>query len=147
MAKEYHPQMHTAEHILNQTMVRMFKKGRSFSTHLEKKKSKCDYHFERDLTETEVLELEKKVNDIISQNLNVTEEIIDFEIAQKLYNLQKLPEGVTENVRIIKVGEYDACPCIGQHVANTNEIGRFKIISTGFENEILRLRFKLEQTN
>ena len=147
MAKEYHPQMHTAEHILNQTMVRMFNKGRSFSAHLEKKKSKCDYHFERDLTETEVLELEKKVNDIISQNLNVTEEIIDFEIAQKLYNLQKLPEGVTENVRIIKVGEYDACPCIGQHVANTNEIGRFKIISTGFENEILRLRFKLEQTN
>ena len=147
MAKEYHPQMHTAEHILNQTMVRMFKKGRSFSAHLEKKKSKCDYHFERDLTETEVLELEKKVNDIISQNLNVTEEIIDFEIAQKLYNLQKLPEGVTENVRIIKVGEYDARPRIGQHVASTNEIGRFKVISTGFENGILRLRFKLEQTN
>ncbi|MBI1932466.1 MAG: hypothetical protein HYS24_08005 [Ignavibacteriales bacterium] len=147
MAKEYHPQMHTAEHILNQTMVRMFNKGRSFSAHLEKKKSKCDYHFERNLTETEVIELEKKVNDIISQNLNVTEEIIDFEIAQKLYNLQKLPEGVTENVRIIKVGEYDACPCIGQHVANTNEIGRFKVISTGFENGILRLRFKLEQIN
>lgn len=147
MAKEYHPQMHTAEHILNQTMVRMFNKGRSFSAHLEKKKSKCDYHFERDLTETEVIELEKKVNDIISQNLNVTEEIIDFEIAQKLYNLQKLPEGVTENVRIIKVGEYDACPCIGQHVSYTSEIGKFKIISTGFENGILRLRFKLEQTN
>ena len=53
--KEYtEPRMHTAEHILNQTMVRMFDRGRSFSSHIEKKKSKCDYHFDRNLTSEEV---------------------------------------------------------------------------------------------
>ncbi|MBK8946704.1 MAG: hypothetical protein IPM32_15730 [Ignavibacteriae bacterium] len=145
MAKEYHPQMHTAEHILNQTMVRMFDKGRSFSAHLEKKKSKCDYHFDRNLSESENLEIERKVNEVISQNINITEEIIDFTEAEQKFNLKKLPNDVTEKVRIVKVGDYDACPCIGQHVSNTNEIGKFKIISTSFENEVLRIRFKLEQ--
>ena len=35
--------MHTAEHILNQTMIRMFGCERSKNTHIERKKSKCDY--------------------------------------------------------------------------------------------------------
>jgi len=63
--KQYNPQMHSAEHILNQTMVRMFKCGRSFSNHIEKKKSKCDYHFDRELNKEEVEEIERKVNDVI----------------------------------------------------------------------------------
>ncbi len=45
----YDPQMHTAEHILNQTMVRIFGCERSFPSHIEKKKSKCDYRFDRPL--------------------------------------------------------------------------------------------------
>ncbi|MBK7103766.1 MAG: hypothetical protein IPH62_00575 [Ignavibacteriae bacterium] len=147
MAKNYNEPMHTAEHILNQTMVRMFNKGRSFSAHLERKKSKCDYHFDRNLSDIEITEIEEKVNNIIKMDLDITEEIIDFAEAEQKYNLQKLPNDVTEKVRIIKVGDYDACPCIGQHVSNTSEIGRFKIISTSFENDILRLRFKLEETN
>jgi len=69
MNKEYDPRMHSAEHILNQTMVRMFNKGRSFSAHIEKKKSKCDYHFDRELTPSELVEIEGKVNEIIRQNL------------------------------------------------------------------------------
>ena len=41
--KLYNEPMHTCEHILNQTMVRMFGCGRSMNAHIEKKKSKCDY--------------------------------------------------------------------------------------------------------
>ena len=54
MSKEYDPFMHTAEHVLNQTMVRMFGCGRSFSSHLNADKSKCDYHFPRPLEDAEV---------------------------------------------------------------------------------------------
>ena len=68
MAKDYDPAMHTAEHILNQTMVRMFNKGRSFSNHIEKKKSKCDYHFDRMITAEETVEIELRVNDVIKSN-------------------------------------------------------------------------------
>ena len=72
--KQYHPQMHSAQHILNQTMVRMFNCRRSFSNHIEKKKSKCDYHFDKDLTEIEIKEIEQQVNEIIKQDLRVKEE-------------------------------------------------------------------------
>ena len=41
--KAEYPPMHTTEHILNQTMVRMFGCERSRNAHIERKKSKCDY--------------------------------------------------------------------------------------------------------
>ena len=141
--KKYDPKMHSTEHLLNQTMVRMFNKGRSFSAHIEKKKSKVDYHFDRALTENKIAEIQKRVNDIIKSNLDVREEFYPIEEAEKKFNLSKLPEDAGDNIRIIHIGDYDSCPCIGNHVKNTNEIGEFKIISTNYENGVLRIRFKL----
>ena len=141
--KSYDPQMHTAEHILNQTMVRMFGCERSFSSHIEKKKSKCDYHFDRTLTIGEELELVKQVNEVISRNLEVNEQFLSLDEAARKFNLSRLPEGSGDEVRIVTVGDYDACPCIGPHVKNSSEIGVFQLVSTSCENGILRLRFKL----
>jgi Ser-tRNA(Ala) deacylase AlaX len=141
--KQYHPQMHSAEHILNQTMVRMFNCGRSFSNHIEKKKSKCDYHFERDLMQSEIQEIEKRVDDIIKSNLEVVEEFYSKEEAERMFNLSKLPDDAGDNIRVIKIGDYDVCPCSGLHVSNTKEIGSFKIISTNFSDGVLRIRFRL----
>ena len=143
--KNYDPRMHTAEHILNQTMVRMFNRGRSFSAHIEKKKSKCDYHFDRNLTEEEISEIEKRVNEVIQKDLPVTEEFLPRSEAEKYFDLSKLPESAGEKIRIIHVGDYDACPCIGDHVKSTAEIGAFKIISTSFNDGVLRIRFKLQK--
>ncbi len=141
--KQYHPQMHSAEHILNQTMVRMFNCGRSFSNHIEKKKSKCDYYYDRNLTPAEIEDIELKVNNVIHQNLIVSEELYSKEDAETKFNLSKLPDDAGNKIRIIKIGEYDACPCSGLHVSNTNEIGKFKIISTDYNEGVLRIRFKL----
>jgi misacylated tRNA(Ala) deacylase len=141
--KQYNPQMHSAEHILNQTMVRMFNCGRSFSNHIEKKKSKCDYHFNRNLTEEEIQLLNKKVNEVIQQDLIVREEFFTKKEAQVKFNISKLPEDTGEKVRVIKIGEYDACPCSGLHVKHTKEIGAFKIFSSNFKEGVLRVRFKL----
>lgn len=142
--KDYDPQMHSAEHILNQTMVRMFNCGRAFSAHIEKKKSKCDYHFDHPITDKEINEIEKKVNEVISSNLPVSESFINREAAEAEFNLSRLPEEAGENIRIIRIGDYDSCPCSGIHVSNSGEIGKFSIISSSFENSVLRIRFKLE---
>jgi len=144
MAKEYDPRMHSAEHILNQTMVRMFNRGRSFSAHVEKKKSKCDYHFDRDLTPAETAELERRVNEVIAEGLPVREEFMPRAEASQQFNLSRLPEEAGETLRIIRIGEYDACPCSGAHVKNSGEIGGFRIISTGYEEGVLRIRFRLD---
>jgi alanyl-tRNA synthetase len=135
------PKMHTAEHILNQTMVRMFKTKRSFNAHIEKKKSKCDYRFDRFLTADEILELEKRVNDVIRADLPVTFETMEAELAKKLYN-SRAPES-EKDVRIVRIGDYDAVACIGKHVKSTKEIGRFKIISSDYNEGVLRIRYKL----
>ena len=141
--KQYNPEMHSAEHILNQTMVRMFTCGRSFSNHIEKKKSKCDYHFERDLTENELKEIENKVNEVIQSDVKVVEEFYPREEAEAKFNLSKLPDDATDRIRVIRIGDYDACPCSGLHVTHTKEIGRVKIISTSYDEGVLRVRFKL----
>ncbi|MGE5314290.1 MAG: hypothetical protein ACM3Q4_06330, partial [Acidobacteriota bacterium] len=128
--KNYHPASHTAEHILNQTMNRMFACGRAFSAHIEKKKSKCDYRFVRDLTEEEKGRIEAAVNDVIAQHLDVRERMLTREEASQNFNLSRLPEEAGNQVRIIEVGSYDACPCSGIHVSNTREIGKFSIASS-----------------
>lgn len=142
--KNYDPQMHTAEHILNRTMVNMFGTGRAFSAHLEKKKSKCDYHIDHDLSDDEIKTLEKKVNEEIKKSHNVSEEFILRDEAGVKYNLSKLPEEAGETIRIVHVGDYDECPCSGPHVKNTSEIPGFRIISHDFAEGVLRIRFKLQ---
>lgn len=141
--KNYHAPMHTAEHILNQTMVRMFGTERSFSNHIERKKSKCDYYFSRPLTEQEVNEINRKVNELIAMKLDIKETFITRTEAEQKYRLKKLPEDTGDTIRIVLVGDYDACPCSGEHVKNTSEIGVFGISTVSFENGVLRIRYKL----
>ena len=137
--------MHTAEHIINQTMIRLFGCGRSISAHIERKKSKLDYRLTACPTEEQIKTLEETVNQIIKQHLPVTIEFITQEDAKGRFDLERLPENASETVRIVKVGEYDECLCIGTHVANTSEIGTFKIISHDWneENKCWRMRYKL----
>lgn len=141
--KDYCEPMHTCEHILNQTMIRMFGCPRSMNAHIEKKKSKCDYVLSEVPTEEQISELVDKVNAVINQHLPVTIDFMDRKDAAQLVDLSKLPADATETLRIIRVGDYDACACIGQHVSNTAELGRFEIISHDFENNRWRVRFKL----
>ena len=141
--KTYNEPMHACEHILNQTMVRMFGSGRSVNAHIERRKSKCDYLLTQAPTAEQIAEITRKVNEIIQQNLPVTEELMSKKEAAKIVDLSKLPEEASETLRIIRVGEYDACACIGQHVDNTSKLGTFEIISHDFENGRWRIRFKL----
>jgi Ser-tRNA(Ala) deacylase AlaX len=143
--KEYYPPMHTAEHILNQTMIRIFGTERSFSNHIERRKSKCDYHFNRNLTENELCKLEDKINNVIEMNLDVTEELLNIEEANKRVNLDRLPQNHENIIRIVNIGDFDSCPCSGVHVKNTSEIGKVKIVSSSFTDNVLRIRFKLQK--
>ncbi|WP_291857205.1 hypothetical protein [Marinilabilia sp.] len=137
--------MHTAEHILNQTMVRVFGIERAFSSHLERKKSKCDYIFDRSLTHDEEKNIERQVNEQLKRHLPVEEHWLSKEVAEKNYNLKKLPEEAEDEIRIVTIGDYDVCPCIGAHVKNTSEVGEFVFVSTSYEAGVLRIRFKLNR--
>lgn len=148
MAKDYYPPMHTAEHVLNQTMIRLFGTGRNFSSHLNRDKSKCDYHFDRDLTPQEAQTLQNEVNGVLSKNLPVAEEMVTLNEAARIVDINKLPDEAKADpegrVRLVRVGDYDLCPCIGAHVENTGQVPPFRLVSHSFiEPDVLRLRFRL----
>ena len=142
--KEEYPPMHTAEHILNGTMVRLFGCPRSRNAHIERKKSKCDYLLDACPTEEQVARIEAAVNEVIGRHLDVTIEFMTREQAAAIVDLSKLPEDASETLRIVRVGDYDACACIGAHVGNTSEIGTFKILSHDFEDGRWRVRWKVQ---
>jgi Ser-tRNA(Ala) deacylase AlaX len=136
--------MHSVEHILNQTMDRMYQCGRCFNAHIERKKSKCDYRFDKTLSADEIERIQAQVNQIIQADLPVSESFVSFEEARNRFNIAKLPPDAGDRIRIVSIGDYDHCPCIGPHVASTAEIGIFNITSTAFEDGVLRIRFKLQ---
>ena len=137
--------MHTAEHLLNQTMVRMFGCPRSKNAHIEKKKSKCDYELPEAPTAEMMMEVERRINEVIDQHLPISIEFMSKSEAEQLVDLSKLPDEASETLRIVRIGDYDACACIGAHVNNTSEIGHFKILTYDYTEGRLRLRFKLTE--
>ena len=63
--------------------------------------------------------------------------------AEKLYDLDKLPENASEMLRIVHIGDYDACPCVGAHVESTKEIGVFRISSSRYQDGMQRIVYRL----
>ena len=145
--KQEYPPMHTLEHLINGTVSRMWNCGRAVSAHIEKKKSKLDFRMPHPPTEEQIRQLEAKVNEIISENVPVTYEYLTQAEALHRFDLTRLPADASEKVRAVRIGEYDECLCIGQHVANTSEIGKLKILSSDYdaERQIWRMRFKIEE--
>ena len=143
--KEEYPPAHTCEHILNRTMVNIFGCPRSRNAHIERKKSKCDYLLSACPTDEQVAAIESKVNETIASGLDVTIEFMDRARAAAIVDLSKLPDDVSETLRIVRVGNYDDCACIGSHVKNTSEIGTFRIISHDFNDGVWRVRWKVTQ--
>ena len=142
--KQEYPPMHTAEHLLNGEIARRYGCGRAFSSHIERKKSKLDYHLPEALSDDEIKSLEEYINDIVKKDLEVKEEFLSQEEAMKRLDMSRLPENASNIVRVIKIGEYDECLCAGTHVTKTSEIGNFRITSTRYQDGVQRIVFKLD---
>ena len=141
--QEYEP-AHTAEHLLNQTMIRMFGCERSRNAHIERKKSKINYNLNSCPTPEQVAEIERRMNELIQQDLPVTFEFVTRDNIPEGVVLDKLPEDASETLRIVRIGDYDICACIGSHVKTTKEIGTFKITSTSYNEGSFRIVYKVK---
>lgn len=140
--KEY-PPMHTAEHIINRAMDNHYHCGRSIEAHIERKKSKLDYHLPQSPTQEEIDQIQDTVNEVISRHLPVEMEYITQQEAIGRFDLRRLPDDASQNLRVVHIGTYDECLCIGDHVDNTSQIGKVKINSWTWQDKRLRIRFKL----
>ena len=143
--KEEFPPSHTAEHLLNQTMFRLFDCGRSYNAHVERKKSKMSFHLDRKPTRQEEKEIERRMNELIDEDLPVTFEFVTRDELPEGIALDRLPEDASETIRLVRIGDYDVCPCIGKHVRSTSQIGRFEMLGTNWDEHehSFRVRFKI----
>ena len=145
--KDEFPPAHTAEHLLNQTMIRMFGCERSKNAHIERKKSKISYILDRKPDRKAEREIERTMNELIEQDLPVSFEYVDRDNIPEDVSIDRLPEGATDTIRLVRIGDYDVCPCIGKHVRSTAQIGRFEILGTNWDEHehSFRIRYKVVQ--
>lgn len=145
--KEEFPPAHTAEHLLNQTMMRMFGCERSRNAHVERKKSKISYVLERKPDRRVEKEIETRMNELIAADLPVSFDYVRRDEVPENIVLDRLPDDASETIRLVRIGDYDVCPCIGKHVRSTAQIGRFELLGTNWDEEkhSFRIRFKIVQ--
>lgn len=157
--KEEFPPAHTAEHLLNQVMVRMFGCERSSNAHIERKKSKISYILDRKPDRKDEKEIERQMNELIAADLPVSFEfvtriqlegiILDAEEGSPdaLLSLERLPDDASDTIRLVRIGDFDVCPCIGKHVRSTSQIGRFEMLGTNWDQSArsFRIRYKVIQ--
>lgn len=145
--KEEFPPAHTAEHLLNQLMVRLFGCDRSRNAHIERKKSKMTFVVDHKPTRQEEKEIETEMNRLIELDMPVTYEFVDRDHIPANVKLDRLPDDASETLRLVRIGDYDVCPCIGKHVRSTAQIGKFVLLGTNWDEHAhsLRIRFKIVQ--
>lgn len=143
--KEEFPPAHTAEHLLNQTMIRLFGCERSFNAHVERKKSKMTFRLDHKPTRQEEKDIEREMQRLIDEDLPVTFEFVTRDTLPEGVSPDRLPDDASETIRLVRIGDYDVCPCIGRHVRSTSQIGRFEMLGTNWDEQEknFRVRFKV----
>ena len=96
--KEEFPPSHTAEHLLNQTMIRLFGCERSYNAHVERKKSKMSFHLDHKPTRQEEKEIERRMNELINEDLPVTFEFVTRDELPEGITLDRLPEDASDTI-------------------------------------------------
>jgi len=124
---------HTATHLLQKALKTVL--GETISqkgSNNTKDRLRFDFNFERALTETEIKEVEKIINEKITEGLNVNSIELEKEEALNTgaYHLNAI--NYPEKVTVYYTGDlidnaYSKEFCGGPHVKNTSEIGQIEI--------------------
>ncbi len=142
-----HMKMHTVQHIISGIIFDDYN-ARTVGNQIHSETSRVDFH-PINLSESDLHDIENKVNLIIKNNLPVkiyfeNRDIIENKVNQQRCNLDLLPKFISI-LRIVEIEDFDICPCAGTHVRNTKELSEIKITkkeSKGKDRE--RIIYKLK---
>ena len=116
-------QIHTGEHIVS-GVFHSFYSYDNVGFHLGRDVVTMDINAV--LSEEQIRRVELFANEIIYKNVPVEAYFPSEEELSSLEYRSKLD--LTENVRIVKIGEYDSCACCAPHVRATGEIGIIRLL-------------------
>ncbi|MFW9806642.1 MAG: alanine--tRNA ligase [Candidatus Thorarchaeota archaeon] len=141
--------LHTATHLLQEALRRVLgDEVTQNGSNITEERLRFDFTFSRKLTPGEIKEVEKIVNDVISQDLEVTQEFLPYNEAIESGALAFFKENYGETVSVYSVGDFSKELCGGPHVKRTGVLGKFKIgkqkkIGAG----IVRIRATIEEAS
>ena len=129
-----HMKMHTSQHLVSAVVNEIYKSD-TVGNQIGEEKSRIDFKPLK-LDKDQISEVEAKVNDYISEDLevNISEELrsnlennpdIRSSMSSGLWKM--LPKSVTK-LRVITIGDIDVCPCAGTHVKSLKEIGKVSFV-------------------
>lgn len=116
-------QNHTAEHIVSGLICQKYN-ATNVGFHIGKDFTTMD--FDVTISEKDLREIEKQANEAVYQNIQVKEKLYSPEEVKCISYRSK--KELKEDVRLVKIGEYDICACCGIHVSKTGEIGIIKLL-------------------
>jgi alanyl-tRNA synthetase len=105
-------------------------------THVQQKgslvdanRTRFDFSHNAPMTEAEIREVERQVNDAVRRNLEVSARVMKFDDAIKAGALAFFGDKYGDEVRVLGMGDVSTELCGGTHVKRTGDIGFFKIVS------------------
>ncbi len=118
-----HSSVHILQYALQQVVSNTIKQAGSY---VDDERLRFDFTYSGKMIDDKILEVEKFVNDMISENLIVSTEIMPLEKAKQMGAMALFSEKYGDTVRVVKIGKSIEL-CGGTHVANTKEIGPLAI--------------------
>jgi alanyl-tRNA synthetase len=115
-----HMQQHSGQHVLSAAFIELYEMP-TVSFHMGEDYCSIDLATPEVKME-QMVEAEKRANEIIFENLPMTIRYVSRAEAEKL-GLRKLPPAERDELRLIEIANFDLTACGGTHVAATGQIG------------------------
>mgnify|MGYP003299092523 CR=1 FL=1 len=120
-----HSSCHILQYALQQVVSSTIHQAGSY---VDEDKVRFDFNYTGKMTDEKLLEVEEFINQMISENIIVSTEVMPIDKAKKLGAMALFSEKYGDIVRVVKIGKSIEL-CGGTHVTNTKEIGPFAITS------------------
>ena len=121
---------HSATHLLQRALRELLGDHVEQSgSYVDRERLRFDFSHFAPMTPEEIRQVEERVNQAILAAVPVTTLLTGIEEARKEGAMALFGEKYGDVVRVVKMGEYSTELCGGTHVANTAQIGCFKILS------------------
>jgi len=122
---------HSATHLMHKALREVL------GSHVQQKgslvnaeRTRFDFAHNAPVTDAEIREIERRVNDEILANAAAQARVMDIESAQKTGAMMLFGEKYGETVRVLDIGSSREL-CGGTHVQRTGDIGLFKVVAEG----------------